>query len=292
MEGPKCPVKEMSEMGITEDAGNDNHNTVGAPVRVSRTNRSATSNQNGGIGHRSSSPIRQVERNKSGPLGRMMKGGRAPPKRSKSSQIGRPTFDPGLGESPALFDQQGKRRGIFRSQSSRVKGTMRNAPARSGSFQRRRLLDRTSSSSSLRRSTLKSGTTGTVETDDVSVTDSVYTSLSIHTMDSIMVRKKQIPLNQGEHAGDAGMSIEFKDSQHWAEQSDGCDDEGEMYEYEDELSVFSESWCSSESCEVLSDYEEGEMDGAIMEDDEDGDENEKTTPSVQIEKECTNVERN
>lgn len=290
MEGPKWPVKEMSKMGITEDVGNENANTVSAPVSVSRTNRSAISNLNDGIGHRSSSPTRQVERNKSGPLGRMMKGGRAPPKRSKSSQIGRPTFDPCLGDSPALVDQQSKRRGIFRSQSSRVKGTTRNAPGRSGSFQRRRLLDRTSSSSSLRRSTLKSGTTGTVETDDVSVTDSVYTSISIHTVDSIMIRKRQIPLNQGEHAGDTGMSIEFKDSENWTEQSDGYDDEGEMYEYEDELSVFSESWCSSESCEVLSDYEEGEMDGAIMEDDEDGDENEKTTLPVQTKKECTNAE--
>jgi len=303
-EDQKCPVKEMSEMSVGENNGNG----IGAPVRVCRSSRNATSTLNGGLGHGPSSPIRRVERNKSGPQGRMTRVGRvppvrAPPKRSQSSKIGRPTFRPVLPDAGVPVDQhQGKRRGVNRSHSNKVKGSTRNVPARSGSFQRRCVPDRTCSSSSLRRSATKrqqqlgnvSVTNSTAETDDISVSDSVFTSFSIQTMDSIMVRKKQIPPTQGQNGVDREMAIEFDDSFKGIGRADYDDDGADdvVYEYEEDMSVFSESWCSSESCEVLSDYEEGEMDGAILEDDEgeDEDENDKTIPSVKYEVDCTSTE--
>jgi hypothetical protein len=115
--------------------------------------------------------------------------------------------------------------------------------------------------------------------DDISVTDSVFTSASIQTLDSIAVRKKQIdhdvPVVAGMRGqrprGDAGPAIEFDESLHTVDSmhlnhrhvseeyyDDQCDD----------LSVFSESFGSTESCEVLSDFEEDEMDGAIAEDED------------------------
>mmetsp|Transcript_11838 Transcript_11838/g.30022 ORF Transcript_11838/g.30022 Transcript_11838/m.30022 type:complete len:298 (+) Transcript_11838:215-1108(+) len=275
MEDPKCPVKEMSEMSV----GEKNSSGMPAQNRVSRPIR------NGASGNDSSSPIRRVQRNKSGPQGRMTRVGRAlpnraPPKRSQSSKIKRPTFHPVSPDGDGATDQhQGKRRGVNRSHSNKVKGPTRNVPARSGSFQRRRVPDRTCSSSSLRRAAAKrqqqlgnvSVTNSTAETDDISVSDSVFTSISIQTMDSIMVRKKQIPPNQEKHGVNREMAIEFDDTINGMGQADYYDGgaDGDGYEYDEELSIFSESWCSSESCEVLSDYEEGEMDGAILEHDED-----------------------
>ncbi|VEU38295.1 unnamed protein product [Pseudo-nitzschia multistriata] len=267
MEEQKCPVQGMSKMSINDSIGNDNGNPVSSPVRTNGTagNENGNSNPTSGTTPGQLSLSHRVGRNKSGPLGRMMKGTRAPPKRSQSSKIGRPTFDPGLGDSPPHVEHtmQVKRRGVGRSQSSRVKGSTRKAPGRSGSFQRRRAPDRTNSSASSRRRTQKSTNVGTIETDDVSITDSVYTSVTFQTMDSITIRKKQMPPNQAKDGNE--MSIEFDHSDNWIDH----DDDGETYDYEDELSVFSESWSSTESCEVLSDFEEGEMDGAIMEDDED-----------------------
>lgn len=303
-EEPKCLVKEMSEMSV----GEKNCNGIGAPMRVCRPSRNATSTLNSELGRGPSSPIRRVERNKSGPQDRMTRAGhvppvRAPPRRSQSSKIGRPTFRPVLPDAGVPVDQhQGKRRGVNRSHSNTVKGSARNVPARSGIFQRRRVPDRTSSSSSLLRASTKrqqqlgdiSVTKSTAETDDISVSDSVFTSFSIQTMDSIMVRKKQIPLTQGQNGVDREMAIEFDDSFKGSGRADYDDDGADdvVYEYEEDMSVFSESWCSSESCEVLSDYEEGEMDGAILEDDEgEGeDENDKTIPSVKNEVDCTSTE--
>lgn len=301
-----CPVKEMSEMNIDEKI-NDRRKT-GVPLRVSRLSKGATSaNSSGGLSRGSSSPIRRVQRNKSGPQGRLTRVGRAPlcrapPRRSQSSKIGRPTFNPAL-SSPGIpvEQQQGKRRGVNRSHSNKVKGTTRNAPARTGSFQRRRVPDRSSSTSSLRRAANKrqqqlgnvSVTNGTAETDDVSVSDSVFTSISIQTMDSIMVRKKQIPSSDGKNGVNGQMAIEFDDSIHGIENGDFSDD-GDVYEYEEELSIFSESWCSTESCEVISDYEEGEMDGAILENDEDeaNEKNETTTTTSPVKsgEDCTSAE--
>merc|ERR1712176_910488 len=134
-----------------------------------------------------------------------------------------------------------------------------------GSFQRRRVPDRTSSSNSLRRAHAKASTNNTVDADDVSVSDSVFTSFSIQTMDSIMVRKKQRPPGEENDRVNGRLSIVFDDSVNDV-----------VYEYEEDMSVFSESW-GSESCDVLSDYEEGEMDGAILEDDEGEDGNERST---------------
>jgi len=296
-EGPKCPVKEMSEMSVGEKVSDG----IGAPNIVSRLSR------NGGIGTDSSSPIRRVERNKSGPQGRMTRvgrtlSGRAPPRRSQSSKIKRPAFHPISPDADVPADQlQGKRRGVNRSHSNKVKGSTRNVPARSGSFQRRRVPDRTSSTSSLRRAATKrqqqlgnvSVTNSTAETDDISVSDSVFTSISIQTMDSIMVRKKQIPPNQEKNGVNREMAIEFDDNINGMGEADYYDDgaAGDVYEYEEELSIFSESWCSSESCEVLSDYEEGEMDGAILEDDEDGGEDESgETSPVKNDVGCTSAE--
>jgi len=291
-EEPNCLAKEMDEMSLGEENGDG----LGAPVRVCRPSRS------GGLSRGPTSPIRRVGRNKSGPQGRMTRVGRAlpsraPPRRSQSSKIGRPAFSPNLSDAGVPADQhQGKRRGVNRSHSNKVKGTARNVPPRSGSFQRRRVPDRTSSSSSLRRNATKrqqqlgnvSVTSNTAETDDISVSDSVFTSISIQTMDSIMVRKKQIPQTQEKNGVNHEMAIEFDDSIHGL--ADHDNDDGDVYEYEEELSIFSESWCSSESCEVLSDYEEGEMDGAILEDDEGEDDNEKTNPSVKNDVGCTSAE--
>jgi len=292
---PKCLVKEMNEMSVDE-------RKIGAPLRVSRLSKNtASATLNSGLGPASSSPIRRVQRNKSGPQGRFTRVGRAPqsrapPRRSQSSKIGRPTFNPVLPVAGVPVEQQqGKRRGVNRSHSNKVKGTTRNVPARTGSFQRRRVPDRSKSTSSLRRAANKkqgnvSVTNSTAETDDVSVSDSVFTSISIQTMDSIMVRKKQIPAAQEKNGVNGGMAIEFDDSIHKGDYSD----DGDVYEYEEELSIFSESWCSSESCEVLSDYEEGEMDGAILENDEDegedNNENTRTNSSVKNGENCTTAE--
>jgi len=284
MEQPKeCNqllVENMKEMSVRET-------TTSTTTKVTRTRTVPAP----------ALPLRRMEHNKSGPQGNRMMRGRAPPKRSQSQNIGRPAFNPGLPDLFSPKEQQKQQqqlqkqrqqptRGVNRSQSTRVKSTTRNAPSRSGSFHRRRVPDRTSSSSSLRRgSTTKRqqqqqlgssnamATTGTIETDDVSVSDSVYTSMSFATMDSIAVRKSQIPSTKKDGGGPRTATMfEFDDQVgHLNDKNNDAyvDYESDLCEYEDELSVFSESWCSSESCEVLSDYEEGEMDGAILEDDED-----------------------
>jgi hypothetical protein len=116
--------------------------------------------------------------------------------------------------------------------------------------------------------------------DDVSVSDSVFTSASIQTLDSIAVRKKQIdhdgPVTvamRGQRpkpgAGvDGGPPVEFDDTLHTVDSMNlnhkHVSDEYYDDDYDD-LSVFSESFASTESCEVLSDFEEDEMDGAIEE---------------------------
>ena len=300
-------MKELSKMSV----GDDSHGGIRSPIGFSTKSQSAISALSGGLGCGPSTPTRRMERNKSGPQGRSARSGRAPPsrappRRSHSSKIGRPAFDPALPDASAPIDQQhGKSRGVNRSQSNRVKGTTRNAPVRTGSFHRRRVPDRASSSSSLRRTSSKrqqqlsaaSATNSTAETDDVSVSDSVYTSISIQTMDSIAIRKKQIPLSQGKVGVNRDIAIEFNDAINGMGQADCYNDDiddGEIHEYEEEMSVFSESWCSSESYEILSDYEEGEMDGAILEDDEDkdevDDENEMIISHKNSENQCSSAE--
>ena len=276
-----CPVKEMSEMSL----GENNGETTSAQKTILRASKF-------GEGQVAPSPRRRVERNKSGPLGRnrvnRSASGRAPPRRSQSSKIGRPAFNPdGSAQTGLPQPQPGKRRGVNRSHSNNVRGTARNVPARTGSFQRRRVPDRTSSSNSLRRAHAKASTNNTVDTDDVSVSDSVFTSFSIQTMDSIMVRKKQRPPGEENDRVNGRLSIVFDDSVNDIGRPDSDDDV--VYEYEEDMSVFSESW-GSESCDVLSDYEEGEMDGAILEDDEGEDGNERSTSLKTEEIGCTSAE--
>jgi hypothetical protein len=168
---------------------------------------------------------------------------------------------------------------VNRSKSNRVKA----APARTGSFQRH-VPDRASSSSSLRQRRQQQGGLPEVS-DDISISDSVFTSASIQTLDSIAVRKKQIvsdvplvasmrgqrPQKRTGGSGHGDPDMEFEDTLHTVDSmhlnhkhvsdeyyDDDCDD----------LSVFSESFASTESCEVLSDFEEDEMDGAILEDED------------------------
>ena len=72
------------------------------------------------------------------------------------------------------------------------------------------------------------------------------------------------------------MDIEFDGNVNGVGDVDYYEDEGDAYEYDEDLSVFSESWCS-ETGDVLSDYEEGEMDGAILEDE--AEESDETSPN-------------
>ena len=222
-------------------------------------------------------PARHVERNKSGPQGsRAVPTRRAPPKRSQSHKIGRPTFNPAVPTEPV--------RGVNRSHSNRVKA----APLRTGSFNRHGP-DRSSSTSSLRSNRRQSGVAD-IPGDDISISDSVFTSASNQTLDSIMLRKQQIvtpgvggvPLLAGSMRGQRPQgtpAFEFDESLHTVD-SMHLHHRHVTEEYDDDqcdLSVFSESFGSTETCEVLSDYEEEEMDGAIEETDEmmksdDGDE--------------------
>lgn len=124
----------------------------------------------------------------------------------------------------------------------------------------------------------------------MSVGDSVFTSASNQTLDSIMLRKQQIDITGGGgvplvtggmrgHRPQGAASFEFDESLHTVDsmQLHQRHISEEYYDDQCDLSVFSESFCSTESCDVLSDYEEEEIYGAIDETDEmmksdDGDE--------------------
>lgn len=192
-------------------------------------------------------PQRRVQRNKSGPLGARTPG-RRPPGRSKSHKIGRPAFSKELPPEPT--------RGVNRNKSGRLRST----PNRTRSFGRS-APDRSGSSGSQKRQQ-NSGEGG----DDVSVSDSVFTSASNQTLDSIMLRKKQFGPGDAKPGGmrmptrsvDA-VSFEIDDSLHTVDsinvhhrhvQEHGDDDQGDF-------SVFSESFASTDTYE-LSDYDEEE----------------------------------
>lgn len=271
----------MNVTDVTEDF-NKICLTETDPASPTPITPSATSSEDSEKNTMPAPPTCRLSRNKSGPQGSHLmpssgassstSGGgpsrRAPPGRSKSHKIGRPTFDPSAPTTEPV-------RGLNRSKSGRVKV----APGRTSSFNRR-VPDRSNSaSSSLRvRRQLQQGQSNATEiSDDVSITDSVFTSASIQTLDSIAVRKKQIdhgdvPIMAGGMRGQRprgdGPAIEFDDTLHTVDSmhlnhkhvsdeyyDDDCDD----------LSVFSESFASTASCEVLSDFEENEMDGAIAE---------------------------
>jgi hypothetical protein len=205
-------------------------------------------------------PVRGVERNmSSGAAG----GRRAPPKRSQSHKIGRPVFDKSLPPEPT--------RGVSRNASGRLrapKAPSRAAPpSRSRSFGRA-VPNRSSSTSSL-KAYRKQQAAGQVEINDGdSVCDSVFTSASNQTLDSIMLRKKQIVTGGPGVASASAMrrprddtsmaSFDFDESLHTVDsinlhhrhQTDGDDDQCD-------LSVFSESFASTDTY-CLSDYEEDE----------------------------------
>ena len=197
-------------------------------------------------------PQRRVERNKSGPLGARTPG-RRPPGRSKSHKIARPAFSTELPPQPV--------RGVNRNKSGRLRST----PNRTRSFGRT-APDRTGSSSS-RGQRKSNGDVG----DDVSVSDSVFTSASNQTLDSIMLRKKQFGPGDAKPGGmrmptrtSDTATFEFDESLHTVDsinvhhrhvQGHDDDDQGDF-------SVFSESFASTDTYD-LSDYDEEE--GAVKE---------------------------
>ena len=215
-------------------------------------------------------PIRRVERNKSGGLpGARVGGRRAPPNRSQSHKIGRPVFNKDLSAEPV--------RGMARNTSGRLRGATktpratptRGAPSRSRSFGRA-VPNRASSSNSLK--VRRPQTAGQVDIPDGdSVCDSVFTSASNQTLDSIMVRKSQIISGVAGVASAAGMrkprddtsitSFDFDDESLHTVDSIMLNHRHQTEHYDDDdqgdLSVFSESFASTDTYD-LSDYEDEE----------------------------------
>lgn len=204
-----------------------------------------------------SQPQRRVERNKSGPQGNSVS--RRPPQRSKSHKIGRPAFNKDLPPEPV--------RGVNRNRS----GRLRSAPNRTRSFGKS-APERTGSASSLRayrKQQQMAGTPGGSElVDDISVSDSVFTSASNQTLDSIMLRKKQFGPGDVKPGGMrmpsrstdvSTASFEFDESLHTVDSINVHHRHvGEYSDDQGDLSVFSESFGSTDTY-ALSDYDgEGE----------------------------------
>ena len=209
-------------------------------------------------------PVRRVERNKSGPNGmRTGPSRRAPPGRSKSHKIGRPVFNKDLPAEPT--------RGVTRNTS----GRLRTAPGRTRSFGRS-APDRASSANSLKKAYRGQQSSGqySVDTADTdSVCDSVFTSASNQTLDSVMLRKKQMTDDDGGAAHGAAAlrrprtteaqpSFEFDESLHTVDSINlnhrHLDGE---YDEDADLSVFSESFASTDTYD-MSDYDD--MDGEVI----------------------------
>ena len=145
--------------------------------------------RSGGGGGSAAGLTRGIDRNKSG--GGPVRPGmqrRAPPKRSQSHKIGRPVFN----ASKEAAKEEFKRSIPARSKSGKL---TRAAPLRTGSFQQQMARvppGRAKSGTGLSRmrptsSGLQRAPSGT-GTDD----DSVFTTASTQTMDSIALRKSQI----------------------------------------------------------------------------------------------------
>ena len=209
-------------------------------------------------------PERGVERNESGPQGSRIMVSRKPPGRSKSHKIGRPAFSKELPPEP--------QRGVNRNKS----GRLRFAPNRTRSFGRT-VPDRSGSTGSLKayRKQQQLGGTPSEGGDDVSVSDSVFTSASNQTLDSIMLRKKQFGpgdvkpggMRMPSRSSDISTaSFEFDDSLHTVDSinvhhrhvDNGRNDEP------GDLSVFSESFASTDTY-ALSDYDEDEEGADVQE---------------------------
>jgi len=209
-------------------------------------------------------PVRHVERNKSGP-GLMR---RSAPRRSQSHRIGRPAFK----KEPPPTDSIPQ--AVNRSSSNRF---TRAAPLRTGSFQKS-APDRAHSTSALKAYRRHQQSTPLGQQISVPYSggddDSVFTTASSQTLDSIMLRKKQMPNQEGiiipgptgrrSRASMPQPSFEFDESlhtvdslnvhmKHFNQSDEGCD-----------YSVFSESFASSDTY-ALSDYEE---DGDLNDDDD------------------------
>ena len=204
---------------------------------------------------RGTPPRGGVDRTKSGGSRAMMS--RRPPGRSKSHKIGRPTFS--TEELPPEPN-----RGVNRAKS----GRLRSAPNRSGSFGRS-APDRGASSGSLKGR--RQAGTSSENGDDLSISDSVFTSASNQTLDSIALRKKQfapsdaktgmmrMPSRSVDHPDFDDQSLLTVDSipvHHRHVDSAGDAVEGDM-------SVFSESFVSEGSYDDdFSDY--ADEDGVNM----------------------------
>jgi hypothetical protein len=234
-----------------------------------------------------SGPVRGVDRNKSGGAGLAPRPGmqrRAPPKRSQSHKIGRPVFNANKEAAAEEF----KRSIPARSKSGKL---TRAAPLRTGSFQQQiaRAPPGRAKSGGLSRlrppasaGGLQRGG-GTVSgTDD----DSVFTTASTQTMDSIALRKSQIDTsavpglrqtrvggrrptpNQVEIDGTASVASEstfdFDDCSLHTVDSIRVHRNHVEHQHDDEcdISVFDESFVSTDTY-MLSDYDEfGEEYGA------------------------------
>lgn len=215
----------------------------------------------------STDPTRNLERNKSGPQGGMM-GRRAPPKRSQSSRIGRPAFNKDAAAQDFV------RTPVNRSNSSKF---TRAAPVRSGSFSRA-VPDRSASTSSLRAYRKQKHATPLGQQIEIPYSqrgggdgdcDSVFTTASTQTLDSIMLRKKQI------HVSDANTGVAVRKDRHALDSvgSESFDFDESLHTVDSirlhmrnvhqvmdeqcDLSVFSESFASTDTY-ALSDYEEDE----------------------------------
>mmetsp|Transcript_7518 Transcript_7518/g.21963 ORF Transcript_7518/g.21963 Transcript_7518/m.21963 type:complete len:325 (+) Transcript_7518:517-1491(+) len=263
---------------------------------------------------------RGVERYNSGGMSGSRRSGGGPsrrsaPRRTQSNRIGRPAFSAASQDVPRTVNRTSS--GMF----------TRAAPLRTGSFQRN-VPNRSQSSNSLRGSRGKhhartgGGTPGiagvglivgatstatTKSTDDDG--DSVFTSASNQTLDSVMLRKRQIKSTpedganvivsgvpavatlrrdrrlqqQQQHPGSsvASSSFDIDESLHTVDSipvhmrhlRQQQQQAGDGTEQSCDLSVFSESFVSSDTY-MLSDYEEDEDEKFehLREDDEDDDE--------------------
>jgi hypothetical protein len=227
----------------------------------------------------------RIERNKSGPQGnRIMVSRRAPPQRSKSHKIGRPVFSEELPSEPT--------RGIDRTTSGKG-GRLRTAPNKSRSFGKKTAPDRSGSTNSLKayrkQQQLSSPLGQEIGGDGDSVCDSVFTSASNQTLDSIMLRKKQITPGDEKKVSSVAMRMPSRSSDisvasfEFDEMSLHTVDSinlhhrhvKEVFDDQCDLSVFSESFASTDTY-VLSDYdeEEGAVKEVEVEEDLSGDEDE------------------
>lgn len=193
-----------------------------------------------------------IDRTKSG--GSRLMAGRRAPGRSKSHKIGRPTFS--TEEVPPE-----PQRGVNRAKS----GRQRLAPNRTGSFGRS-APDRGASTGSLKAHRRQNASGAASEHgDDASISDSVFTSASNQTLDSIALRKKQFGPGDVK-AGGMRMPSRSVDAVDCDDQSLLTVDsipvhhkhvDGQGNAAEGDMSVFSESFVSEASYDDdFSDYDD------------------------------------